>query len=452
MNALYTTAILLVVLGVLIFVHEAGHFLAAKWAGIWVHRFALGLGAPIRALSFTRGGTEYAICWIPLGGYVKMASREEEATTSALEGATPGSPVPPGMYYEDRPVWKRVIVTLAGVAMNTLFAIAVYFGLALANGRAVDPETRVGRVDVGALPHGAEALRQLKPGDRVTAVAGRRVGSWDEVVQGLANAGGDDVALTVNDSLSVVVRLHRDQLVERAQAAQAVEPYRVPVISGAVPGHPAAAAGMAAGDTILAIDGVPTPQWYDVTDRIMPAAGRPLTIAVGGPAGRRIYTVTPDSVQDSAGTVIGQVGVEFRPPTIRERYGVGGALRAGLGATWEASTQIWRTVRGMLTRRVSTRDLGGPILIGQMAAQSAKVGFGTFLAFLALISVNLAVLNLLPIPILDGGQLVFLLAEGVLRKPLPIKVREYLMLLGLAIIVLLMLVANWNDVRRLLGW
>ncbi len=115
MNTLYTIGVLLVVLGILIFIHEAGHFLAAKWAGIWVHRFALGLGTPIPALSFTRGGTEYAICWIPLGGYVKMASREEEATTSALEGGNAGTAVPPGMFYEDKPVWKRMVVTLAGV-------------------------------------------------------------------------------------------------------------------------------------------------------------------------------------------------------------------------------------------------------------------------------------------------------------------------------------------------
>src|SRR5688572_13915155 len=114
MNFLFTVAVLLVVLGILIFIHEAGHFLAAKWAGIWVHRFALGLGTPIKQLSFTRDGTEYAICWVPLGGYVKMASREEEATTSALEGAAAaGTVVPPGMFYEDKPVWKRMVVTLA---------------------------------------------------------------------------------------------------------------------------------------------------------------------------------------------------------------------------------------------------------------------------------------------------------------------------------------------------
>src|SRR5690349_12533673 len=136
----------LILLGPVVFVHELGHFLAAKWAGIWVHRFALGLGTPIKSLSFTRGGTEYAICWLPLGGYVKMASREEEATTSALEGGAGPAPVPTGMYYEDRPVWKRMVVTVAGVVMNTIFAFVVFIGLALKNGQLLDPEVRVGRI------------------------------------------------------------------------------------------------------------------------------------------------------------------------------------------------------------------------------------------------------------------------------------------------------------------
>lgn len=124
MIALQTTLSLLVVLGILVFVHEAGHFLAAKWAGVWVHRFALGIGTPIPGLSFKWRETEYAICWLPLGGYVKMATAEEEATSSALEGGTPDVIVPPDMYFEAKPVWKRMIIILAGVTMNALFAWA----------------------------------------------------------------------------------------------------------------------------------------------------------------------------------------------------------------------------------------------------------------------------------------------------------------------------------------
>ncbi|MEO6066539.1 MAG: RIP metalloprotease RseP [Gemmatimonadales bacterium] len=452
MNTLYAIAILLVVLGILIFIHEAGHFLAAKWAGIWVHRFALGLGTPIKALSFVRGGTEYAICWVPLGGYVKMASREEEATTSALEGGAVGTVIPPGMFYEDQPVWKRMVVTLAGVTMNSVFAILVFFGLALANGRSIDPETRVGRVIIAALPHGAEALRQLKPGDRVTAVAGKRVSSWDEVAGGIVTAPGNDVAVTVNDSLTVLLRLHSDQLRERHEAALAVQPFRVPVVGGVVPGRAAERAGLAVGDTVLSVDGTLVLQWYDMTEIITNAPGRPLAFEVNGPKGHRTLTITPETQKDSAGKAMGRIGIELIPPSLTEPYSVAGAFVAGVGATGAASLQIFRTIRGMMRGRVSTRDLGGPILIGQMAAQSARLGIGVFLGFLGLISINLAVLNLLPIPILDGGQAVFLIYEGIFRRPMPLKAREALMAVGLVLIVLLMILANWNDVRRLLGW
>src|SRR3954470_24008559 len=138
---LTTLMALVVVLGVLIFVHEAGHFLAAKWAGIWVHRFSLGLGPAIPWLTFKRGETEYAISWLPLGGYVKMASREEEASSAALEGGTPAAQVPPERMFEAAPLWKRIIVILAGVTMNVLFAWVVFVGLALARGREFDPVT-----------------------------------------------------------------------------------------------------------------------------------------------------------------------------------------------------------------------------------------------------------------------------------------------------------------------
>ena len=452
MNTLYTIGILLVVLGILIFIHEAGHFLAAKWAGIWVHRFALGLGTPIKGLAFTRSGTEYAICWVPLGGYVKMASREEEATTSALEGGASATVVPPGMFYEDKPVWKRMIVTLAGVTMNTLFAILVFFGLALKNGRSIDPETRVGRVIIAAIPRGAEALRQLKPGDHVTAVSGKRVTSWDDVINGIATTAGNDVAVTVNDSLTVLLRLHSDQLRERSEAALAVLPFRAAVVGGVVAGRAADHAGLVVGDTVLSVDGKAIGQWYDMTDIVTSASGQALAFEVTGPKGHRTLSVTPVAQKDSAGKDVGKIGIELIPPSVTEPYSVAGAFLAGLGATEAASLQIYRTIRGMATRRVSTRDLGGPILIGQMAAQSARLGIGVFLGFLGLISINLAVLNLLPIPILDGGQAVFLIYEGIFRKPMPLRAREALMTIGLVLIGLLMIVANWNDVRRLLGW
>ena len=143
---LTTVLALVVVLGVLIFIHEAGHFVAAKWAGIYVHRFSLGLGAPVSWLTFRRGETEYSISWLPLGGYVKMASREEDIAASPLEGGQPDAVVPPDRMFEAKPVWKRMVVILAGVTMNTLFAWLIFSFLAAKNGRQIDPVTTVGRV------------------------------------------------------------------------------------------------------------------------------------------------------------------------------------------------------------------------------------------------------------------------------------------------------------------
>ena len=441
---------LLVLLGVLIFVHEAGHFLAAKWAGIWVHRFALGLGAPIKALSFTRNGTEYSICWLPLGGYVKMASREEEATTSALEGATPTeAQVPPGMYYEDQPVWKRMVVTLAGVTMNIALALLIFFGLALVQGRTIITELRVGGVDIAALPPGAEVLRQLRVGDKITRVAGEPVRHWDEVYRKFITAGGDDVSLTVNDSVTYLVRIHADRIEQRALAFGAISIYLPPVLGRVATGTPAERAGLQAGDTVRAVDGKAVTQWDQLVKVLRSSPGRAVTLDVLGAAGARTITVTPDSVKDEAGKVIGQIGVAMgQPPITHEQLGIGGAAGDAWTKLEASSGLIFKTIRGMLVGRVSGKNLGGPIAIGQQAGESLSAGLDTFLAFMATISVNLAVINLFPIPILDGGQMLFLLAEGVMRRPLSIRVRERLMLIGLFLIGALMIFVFWNDLSR----
>jgi regulator of sigma E protease len=451
--------VLIVVLGVLIFVHELGHFLAAKWAGIRVHRFALGMGNPVPGLSFTRGHTEYAICWLPLGGYVKMASREEEVASSALEGARATEPVPPDEMFEAKPVWKRMIVILAGVTMNVLFAWLVLTWLAAKNGQPYEPTTVVGQVAVDSLPRGAEGLALLKPGDRIVRVGRDSVSSWEEVQEALINA-PDSLVLHLSDGRSLVAKVHPAALGDRVKLRESLLPWRAPVIGQLIDGEPAAKGGMLSGDTVLSINGQTITQWYDMVSQIRAAAGQPLVFGVARGDGRHELTITPSLTEEKGadGTVqrVGKVGAGPKVDFVNRPLGFGAAAVAGWKTTLTYSTQIYRTVQGLFTARISSKEVGGPILIGQMAAQSARLGFEVLLNFMAFVSVNLAVLNLLPIPVLDGGQFVFLLAEGVMRRPLSLKIREGLTMVGLFLIVCLMVLAFKNDIVRnwgtIVGW
>jgi len=452
---LLTILALIVVLGVLIFVHEAGHFIAAKWAGICVHRFSLGLGSPIPWLTFRRGETEYSVSWLPLGGYVKMASKEEDIGSSALEGGTPAVRVSPDRVFEAKPVWVRMVVILAGVTMNALFAWAVFAFLAYKNGRQIDPVTTVGQVVQELVPPGAEALKQIPPGAQIARINGDTVKSWDEVISAIVNSPESELRIELADGSSLVLPIHPDALEQRLKAAQALQPYREPVVGQVLPNRPAATAGMQEGDTIVAVDGQPVRQWYDLLEVLQASPGRNLKMEVARGGQQLTFDIKPylDSIPgpDGQPRAVGRIGVAVGTGFISEPLSLGGAIVEGGRATLRASTQIVRTVRGLFTGRISGSAVGGPILIGQLAGESARLGLDTFLAFMALISINLAILNLLPIPVLDGGQFLFLLAEAVIRRPLPMKLRERLTTVGLVLIVLLMGLAFSNDIRRLFG-
>ncbi|MBA3260772.1 MAG: RIP metalloprotease RseP [Gemmatimonadales bacterium] len=449
-----TLLALVVVLGVLIFIHEAGHFLAAKWAGIYVHRFSLGLGSPVPGLTTRRGETEYSISWLPLGGYVKMASREEDIGSSALEGGEALTPVPADRMFESKPVWKRMVVILAGVTMNAAFAWLVFSFLTFKNGRQIDPETAVGGIIEELVPAGGEALREIEPGTRIESIDGAPVSSWDEIQQGIANAPDEEVRIGLADGATVVLQIHPDALEARLKASQALQPFRAPVVGQVIPGRPAARAGVQVGDTIVGVNGRPVGQWYELLKILQTGAGKTLELELARGERRRIELVPEaESVRGPDGEMreVGRIGVAVGNSFRSERLGFGASIVEGGRATIGASTQIVRTVRGLFSGRISRREVGGPILIGQLAGESARAGLDPFLAFMALISINLAILNLLPVPVLDGGQFLFLLAEAAIRRPLPMKLRERLTMVGLVLIVLLMGLAFSNDIRRLIG-
>ncbi len=455
-TALISLASLVVVLGVLIFLHELGHFVAAKWAGIRVFRFSLGIGTPIPGLSFKRGHTEYAICWLPLGGYVRMASREETSGDTLEGGAIDMSDVPPEETFETKPVWQRMIVILAGVAMNVVFAWAAYSAVFYRQGKPVHPSTVLGQVVDSALPAGAAGLRALAPGDSLVAVGGVPLASWEQIQDRLQALPQDTILFEAAGRDPVAVVLHRDALVDRMAVATALLPWVPAVLGEVVPDRPAARAGLETGDTVVAVDGRATPQWYDLVRVLEARPGEELLLTVGGPEGRREVRLTTESATvpgpDKTERQVGRIGVYPRGPDVRyEPLSPGGAMRAGAALTASTSTFIVRVVRGMFTGRVSTREVGGPIAIAQIAGESARRGFDDFLMFMGLISINLAIVNMLPVPVLDGGQFLFLLGEAVLRRPLPMVLRQRLTAVGLVLVGLLMVLALSNDIMRLLG-
>lgn len=454
-NLLFTVVVLLVVLGFLIFIHELGHYWAAKAFGVWVHRFAVGMGSPVKRLSFQRGETEWAIAWLPLGGYVKMASREEDPAAGVLEGGAENAVVPPDRVFEAKPVWQRMVIILAGVTVNLVFAWLVFVGLALKNGREYDPETRLGRVVTAALPEAAAPMSGAPIGVAIESIDGRPVESWNDVGEFLTHGPRDEIVIEFANGDDIRIGLHRDQLVERAELAQALMPLHAAVIGSIVEGSAADEAGMVVGDSVIAVDGEPVVWWSDFTARIEPAGGQQLTVSVVRDGSERELAVTPRSERripgDSTSELIGRLGVLQHQPTVHEPYSFGGAIAAGNNATWSAAGLIFRTLRGLVTRRVDSSQVGGPILIGQMAARSAQLGIEPLLAFMALISVNLAVVNLLPIPVLDGGAFLILAVEAIIRRPLPTRIREGMQIVGLLLVVALMVLAFSNDIRRLLG-
>ncbi len=438
----------IVVIGVLIFVHELGHFLAAKAVGIAVLRFSFGLG-PRTPLGIKIGETDYCISWIPFGGFVKMAGLEDEA----LEGGRQEHDVPPERTFDAKPLWARIVVILAGVAMNALFAFGVYTVVARAYGVPYDPSVTVNAVDAARLPLGAAALRTLQPGDRIVRIDGDSMTTWGDVQDALLSAHGARITIEVaGRSAPLLVDVSPSDGAARDSLVGAIQARHAAVLGAVTRGQPAAAAGLQTGDTIVSIGGTPVPSWEAMVGTIEKSAGRPLELAVRRSAETLRRTVTPQAtkVQDpatGATRTVGRIGVGIDLPV--RRLGWAASLGDGAAQTGRAAGLILWTLKGLVTGQVSPRELGGPILVGQISGQVVRLGLEAFLMFLALFSINLAILNLLPIPVLDGGHIVFLVIEGVRGRPLSLEQRQRLTQIGFFVLVGIMALALANDFLRL---
>ena len=445
---LLTLVAFAVVIGVLIFVHELGHFIAAKAVGIQVVRFSIGFGAPI--VSWRWGETEYRLAWVPLGGYVKMAGLEDEGMAGELEGKI-DVPVDPERAFDRKPVWARVIVLIAGVAMNAILAFVIYTGIAVSIGTPELATTQVDSVVVSDLPPGAEAVATLQFGDRVVRVNGAAVNSWNDILTGLYDDRPETTIEVAGRPDPLVVRLTEPGESARRRLTRSLIYLLPPRIGLVEPGRPAARAGLRVGDLVLRVNGDTVRSWSEMVERVRSSAGQPLHVALRRGAVAESLTVVPDprSASDTAGGAAageGIIGASPAPERVYVREGLGSALVNSARQTGGAALAIVYFLGRLVSGDEPLRQLGGPLLIGQISGQVIRMGLHDFLAFLAFFSVQLAVLNLLPIPVLDGGHLAFLLIEGIRGKPLPLGMRVRLLNIGFWILIAIMILAVGNDV------
>lgn len=460
---------IILVFGVVIFVHELGHFLAAKATGVYAPRFSIGFGPAIWSRKW--GETEYVLASIPLGGYVRMASRDD-SSMAILEGGTEQpapenptegealprwydpegmapfgpKPIPESRLFESKSLPARLVIMLAGVTMNMLLAFAIYGAMAYTDGIPLLRTRVIG--DVRAVAS-APALGQLHSGDTVRAIDGRAVSSWNDVDGRFDSAAGPTMTVTTNRG-TITIPVGAPNTATRDSVAGAIVPYLAPVIGKVVGGMPAARGGLEAGDSVVAVGGDPVRTWYEMTSHVQQSPGKKIEFSVVRHGTARTVTVRPDSVPaEDGGPPTGIIGAYQRSDIERLPISVGQALDAGWQQTWGVAGSVLTALRRLLNGTLSVRTLSGPVAIGHASYVAAQAGWATVLRLIAIISVNLAVFNLLPVPILDGGQILVNVAEAVKGSALSMRTREYLMRFGLAVIALLFVIVMYNDITRL---
>jgi len=451
MSLLHTIAAFLVALGILIVVHEYGHYLAARICNVKVLRFSVGFGRPLLSWRRGRDATEWIIAAVPFGGYVKMLD-EREGPVEAAQLARA---------FNRQSVWRRTFIVVAGPAFNFLFAIAVYAGLFIYG----LPEARpvVAGPPAGTIAHSAG----LRAGDTVRAIDGQQIETWQElrwrVIQGALQR--ESLSLEVSDDRQAIGQLKLDltsfpaadfegDALERI-GLRLYRPPLAPVFGTIVAGGPAERAGLRPGDRVSEAGGKPISYWEELVQAIRGRPGTPLRLTIERGGERIALDVVPEAVHAN-GMQIGRVGAAPQmPPShadrilVRVHYGPIGALAKACEKTADIAWFSLRILGRMLVGEVSWKHLSGPVTIADYAGQSAQMGWLSYATFLALISISLAVLNLLPIPLLDGGHLMYYAVEIIRGSPVSERAMELGQRVGLALLLLMMAFAFYNDLNRL---
>lgn len=440
-------------LGLLILVHELGHYLVARWCGVKVLRFSIGFGKPLLVRRAGRDGTEWVLAAFPLGGYVKMLDEREGAVKAAeLDRA-----------FNRQSVYRRFAIVAAGPLANFLLAIALYWGIFVAGSDELRP--RVALAETASVA----ASAGVRDGDLVVAVDDEPVRSWQDLRWILLRHALDHRAVVLKvRTLEDVEAWRRIDLAgfpiedgERDLVARiGLKPWRpviAPVIGRLVEGGPAALAGMQGGDEVIEIGSEAVASWTELVARIREAPGRNLSIVVLRGGRELEFFVTPEAAQEN-GATIGRIGVGVAEPApggvamfATVRYGVLEGMARAVVQTWDTSVLSLRMIGRMFTGEISWKNLSGPVTIADYAGQSAQLGLGHYLKFVALISISLGVLNLLPIPVLDGGHLLYYTVEIIKGGPIPERIMEIGQQIGLVLLVMLMAFALFNDINRLIS-
>jgi regulator of sigma E protease len=445
-----TIAATLGVLGVLIVVHELGHFVAARAFDIHVSRFSIGLGPKL--LAFQRGETEFRLSALPLGGYVKLTGMKEMELIEGKDDDIAG--VDPARYFSAKPPAVRAVVLAAGVAMNALLAVVLFAGFALARGMPSPSEAVVGNVVGEWLPEGTQDLVAIPAGTRITRVGDQNVATMGDVTRAIMAARAGDLTFRFEHGDPITIAIP-EQARDRQLLPVAIEPVSdaAPIVGVVREAGAAAEAGLQTGDRVLAIGGRPVVTWQELNGIVQENPGREMTLQVQRGDGTFTVTLTP-ATRHLGDRALGSMGayLDFSEITTpRERVGPVAAAGYGVNQSWEIVSLMGSFVAGLFDGRHSARELGGPILIAQISGAASRAGITTLLFFAGLLSINLAVMNLLPIPALDGGHLALLAVEKVRGRPAGERANAALGRLGFAMVLLITLWGVAADMLRVLG-
>ena len=452
---------LLVTLGILVTIHEFGHFWVARRCGVKVLKFSIGFGKAVKTW-IGKDGVEYVIAPIPLGGYVKMLGQEDSTVVD-----TSGLSESQQQYsFACKPLWQRMAIVAAGPVANFLLAIFVFWLINISYG-----VSGIAPVVNNVIEDSLAETAGLRAGDEILAVDGEETITWQQVTLQLLGRLGEtgEISLTVDPADSSRTRTLQVPINAWMGAETAPNPvgnlgiiqFEIPAdIAGIIPGGAAQAADLRIGDEIISVDGRSIRGWTHWVEVIRASPELTLNVVVQRGGINSALLMTPETATLDDGTVIGSIGAyvqettlaELLPPEMQRQvnYNVLSAIQPAVIETWDKSLFVLDSVRKMVVGLISSKNINGPITIAQVAGETVTYGLDVYLGFLALLSISLGVLNLLPIPVLDGGHLLYYAIEAVIRRPVPERIQAFGLQLGLLLISGIMVLAIYNDVNRLL--